>query len=138
MNIRVCMAKIHNATVTEANPGYKGSISICPLIMKAAGIRPCQMLIINNCRNGDTWQTYAMLGKEGQICLNGKPPAHHFQKGDVVIILAEAWVSGGEYENLAANVVFVDDKNKIIDVKSNNLADLFHEMFVVTEDLEAS
>ncbi len=124
MNIRVCMAKLHNVTVTEANPNYKGSITIGQNLLDASGIKPYQMVIINNGRNGDTWQTYVIPGKTGEICLNGHPPAHHFKPGDVVIILAEAFVTPEEFPKLVAKVIFVDDKNSITNVESHTLGDL--------------
>lgn len=49
---------------------------------------------------------------QGQICLNG-PPARHFQRGDKVIILAEAWVTPEEFDSLDPVVVIVeDDQNR--------------------------
>ena len=121
MNIRVCMAKLHNVTVTEANPNYKGSITIGRNLLEASGIKPYQMVIINNGRNGDTWQTYVIPGKTGEICLNGQPPAHHFKPGDVVIILAEAFVTAEEYATFVSKVVFVDAKNNVSSVESHSL-----------------
>lgn len=122
MLIRTCMAKIHRATVTEADLNYVGSITIDEDLLDATGIKPFQYLIITNLRNGMFWQTYAMAGKRGQgdICLNG-PPAHHFQPGDKVIILAEAWLQPSELKDLNPVVVFVDEKNKVTEVKKHNL-----------------
>ncbi len=121
MLIRMCMAKIHRATVTEADLDYVGSITIDEDLLDAAGIRPFQYLNITNLSNGTFWQTYAMAGKRGQgdICLNG-PPARHFQKGDKVIILAECWLQPSEVGGLNPVVVFVDDKNKVTEVKKHS------------------
>jgi aspartate 1-decarboxylase len=115
------MAKIHRATVTEANLNYVGSITIDEDLMDAAGIKPFQYLIITNVTNGAFWQTYAMAGPRGKgdICLNGSP-AHHFKPGDLVIILAEAWLQPSELSELNPVVVFVDDKNKITEVKKHS------------------
>jgi len=136
MQIEVCMAKIHNATVTQANPEYKGSITICAKLMKAAGIRPYQLLHINNGRNGVHWETYAMPGKDGEICLNGWPPSHHFKKGDRVIILAIARVTPEEYEITRANVVFVDENNQRTQKESHSLGDLHRNMLASLEEAE--
>ncbi len=124
MNIRICTAKLHNVTVTEANPKYKGSITIGCELMKAAGILPYQMVIINNGRNGVSWQTYVIPGKEGEVCLNGLPPSHHFKKGDKIIVLVEAFVTPKEYKKIVAGVVFVDRDNKILEIKKERLSDL--------------
>jgi len=121
MLIRACMAKIHRATVTEANLDYVGSITIDQDLLDASGIQPFQYLIITNLRNGILWQTYAMAGKRGNgdICLNG-PPAHHFKKGDKVIILAEAYLKPDEMKDLNTTVVFVDEKNRVTEVKKHS------------------
>lgn len=111
MLLRACIAKIHRATVTEADLNYVGSITIDEDLLELAGIRPFQYLNITNCSNGIFWQTYAMAGARGQghICLNG-PPARHFQKGDKIIILAEALVAPEEFDSLDPVIVIVEDE----------------------------
>ncbi len=121
MLIRVCMAKIHRATVTEADLNYVGSITIDEDIIDACNIKSFQYVNITNVSNGIFWQTYVIPGKRGNgdVCLNG-PPARHFQKGDKVIILAEAWLEASELSDLNPIVVFVDDKNKITEIKKHS------------------
>jgi aspartate 1-decarboxylase len=118
MLIRMCMAKIHRATVTEADLNYVGSITVDEELLEASGIHAFQYVNITNLSNGVFWQTYAVAGARGSgaICLNG-PPARHFQPGDKIIVLAEAWVDPKEVEELDPVVVFVDDQNHITDVK---------------------
>ena len=108
------MAKIHRATVTDASLDYVGSITIDPNIIFASGIKPFQMVIINNVSNAVSWQTYVVPGRKGKgdIILNG-PPARLFQRGDKIIILAEAYIEPSEYKNFKTTVVFVDEKNKV-------------------------
>jgi aspartate 1-decarboxylase len=119
MLIRACMAKIHRATVTEADLNYVGSITIDEALLEASGMLPYQYVNITNVSNAAFWQTYIMAGKKGSgvICLNG-PPARLFQPGDKVIILAEAWLDPKDLKEPV--VVFVDDKNKVTDVKGHN------------------
>jgi aspartate 1-decarboxylase len=114
------MAKIHRATVTEADLSYVGSITIDEDLLDASGIKPFQYLNITNISNGVFWETYAVAGERGRgdICLNG-PPARHFQPGDKVIILAEAWLEPRELKDLNPVVVFVDDKNRVTEVKKH-------------------
>ena len=121
MLIRTCMAKIHRATVTNADLNYVGSITIDEDLIDAAGMRPFQYVNITNVSNGIFWQTYVMPGERGKgdICLNG-PPARHFQKGDKVIILAEAWLEPSEMKDLNPVVVFVDERNKITDTQKHS------------------
>jgi aspartate 1-decarboxylase len=125
MLIRACMAKIHRATVTEADLNYVGSITIDEALLEQSGIQPFQYVNITNVSNGIFWQTYVIAGEKGggDICLNG-PPARHFQKGDKVIILAEAWLEPSEMKNLNPVVVFVDDKNKVTKVKKHKMIPL--------------
>lgn len=114
MLIEVCIGKIHRATVTEADLNYVGSITIDETLARAAGFREFQKVTITNLRNGVLWYTYVMYGKpdSGTVCLNG-PPAHHFQKGDLVIILAYAHVAPEELAAISPVIVFVDADNKI-------------------------
>ena len=121
MLIRACMAKIHRATVTEADLNYVGSITIDTALLEAAGMSPFQYVNITNVANGVFWQTYIMPGPAGggDICLNG-PPARHFQPGDKVIILAEAWLAPAEMKDLNPVVVFVDEANRITQVERHN------------------
>jgi aspartate 1-decarboxylase len=120
MLIRVCISKIHRATVTQAELNYVGSITIDEDLLDASGIKPFQYLNITNVSNGIFWQTYAIPGPRGNgdICLNG-PPARHFQPGDKIIILAEGWVEPAELPSINPIVVFVDEKNKVTEVKKH-------------------
>ena len=120
MLIRACMAKIHRATVTQADLNYVGSITIDEAILEASGMQPFQYVNITNVSNGIFWQTYVMAGPRGRgdICLNG-PPARHFQPGDKIIVLAEAWLEPKELPTLEPVVVFVDEKNQVTEVKKH-------------------
>jgi aspartate 1-decarboxylase len=123
MLICACMAKIHRATVTEADLNYVGSITIDEALLEASGIVPFQYVNITNLANGAFWRTYVMPGKRGRgdICLNG-PPARHFQRGDKIIILAEAWLEPSQIKNLNPVIVFVDNENRIAEVKHDQAA----------------
>ena len=114
------MAKIHRATVTEADLNYVGSITIDEELLEKSGIKPFQYVNITNISNGIFWQTYVMPGKKGNgdICLNG-PPARHFQPGDKIIVLAEAYLEPSEMKDLHLTIVFVDDKNKVTKVEKH-------------------
>lgn len=118
MLIRVCTSKIHRATVTQADLNYVGSITIDGDLLEASRMRPFQYVNIANVSNGVFWQTYIMQGERGNgdICLNG-PPARHFQPGDKIIILAEAFIESSEFPALDPVVVFVDERNKVTEIK---------------------
>ena len=118
MLVNVCIAKLHRATVTDADLNYVGSITIDEGLLEAVGLLPGQMVQITNVSNAVLWRTYIVKGKKGkgEIILNG-PPARFFQKGDKVIILGEAWVDAKDAAKMSPTVVFMDDKNKITKIK---------------------
>ena len=121
MLIRVCTAKIHRATVTKADLNYVGSVTIDEALLEESGIKQNQMVHVNNLSNGISWQTYVMRGERGSgvICLNG-PPARHFQPGDKVVIIAEAFIEPSTIESLDMVVVIVeDDRNKVFRTEVN-------------------
>jgi aspartate 1-decarboxylase len=112
MQIEILKSKIHRATVTEADLMYEGSVSIDPKLIKAAGFYLNEKVDILNCNNGERFSTYVIEGGPGQICLNGAA-ARLVQPGDIVIIVSYAQVSLEEARAYKAQVVFVDSKNKI-------------------------
>ena len=118
MLVNVCIAKLHRATVTDGSLDYMGSITIGEALLEAVGLVPGQMVQINNLSNAATWRTYILKGERGKgdIVLNG-PPARLFQKGDKVVILGEAWVTAEEAAKMSPMVAFMDDKNRITEVK---------------------
>ena len=122
MLTRFCVAKIHRATVTEADLNYVGSITIDEVLLEKSGIKPFQMVNVHSLSNAAAWQTYAIAGARGSgtICLNG-PPARLFQPGDKVIIIAEAYLKPSEADELAPVVVFVDDQNRVTKVERHAL-----------------
>src|SRR5436853_512840 len=98
MQLTFCQAKIHRATVTDADLNYPGSITIDSDLVDAAGLFSGQLVKINSLgESGISWETYIVKGKagKGEIILNG-PPARHFKKGDLVIILAYVLVDSSE------------------------------------------
>ena len=118
MLVNVCIAKLHRATVTDGSLDYMGSITIDEALLEAVGLVPGQMVQITNVSNAVLWRTYIVRGDKGkgEIILNG-PPARLFQKGDKVIILGEAWVEMADAAKMSPTVVFMDDKNRITEVK---------------------
>lgn len=118
MLLEVVVAKLHRLRVTEADLNYEGSITLDEELLDASGIRPYQYVNITNVSNGVFWRTYVIAGHRGngEVCLNG-PPARHFQKGDKIIVLAEGWIEPSELPNLDPIVVFVDEQNKVTEIR---------------------
>jgi len=122
MTITVCTGKLHRVRVTEAKLNYKGSITIGRELMDAAGIMPCQLVHINNMANAVHWETYAIPGKTGEICLNGCP-ARLFQPGDEVIILSLEQLTREEAARAEHKVVYVDADNKPTQIETKRISD---------------
>ena len=115
MLLEFLYAKIHRATVTDANLDYVGSITIDETLLKASNIKVGQKVDILDVNNGERFQTYVIKGKadSGCICLNGAA-ARKVQKGDKVIIVSYAYFNPDEVEGFEPTVVIVDDNNKIV------------------------
>lgn len=107
----VLRAKIHRATVTDADLHYEGSCSIDPALMRAADIVDGEQIHIVNVTNGSRAVTYAIEGAPGQIGLNGAM-AHIGGRGDIVIIIAYGQLSDAELATHRPKVVLVDGANR--------------------------
>ena len=116
MKIDMMYSKIHRATVTGADLMYEGSVSIDTALLKEAKMFLNQKVDIVNCNNGARFSTYIIAGKKGEICLNGAA-ARLVQKGDKVIIISYASIDLADAAKHEPNVVFVDDKNKVVEKK---------------------
>ncbi len=108
-------AKIHRATVTEANLEYVGSITIDKALLKAVNIKKNQKVEILNINNGERFSTYVIEGEEnsGIICLNGAA-ARKAQVKDKIIIVAYALLDEKEQMNFTPKIAHVDNNNKLI------------------------
>lgn len=113
-------SKLHRVTVTDGNLTYPGSITICPLLMKAANIRAYEYVHINNVNSANHWETYAIPGEQGDIILNG-PPARLFQPGDPVVILTFQHITDDELETFTHTDVNVDQQNRITKIDTKKL-----------------
>ncbi|GBF22956.1 aspartate 1-decarboxylase [Candidatus Gastranaerophilus sp. (ex Termes propinquus)] len=108
-------AKIHRATVTDANLNYTGSITIDKALLKASTIKVGQKVDVLNLNNGERFHTYVIEGEEnsGTVCLNGAA-ARLVQKEDKVIIVAYALMSDEEEAGFEPKIVHVDTENRIV------------------------
>ncbi len=111
MLLNLLKSKIHRATVTSADLNYQGSISIDPALCAKANIRQWEAVDIYNVTNGERFSTYVILGKPGEITLNGAA-ARRVQVGDKVIIATFAMFDEKEAESHVPTVILVDDHNQ--------------------------
>jgi len=111
-------SKIHQATVTDANIHYEGSITVDRRLMDAADLIPYEQVQIYNVLNGERFSTYVIEGEPGSgvICVNGAA-AHLAKEGDLVIIASFASYSEEEAKGHEPKLVYVNGKNRIIGTK---------------------
>lgn len=109
-------SKIHRARVTGADINYEGSISIDTRLMKAADILPYEQVAVLNINNGARFETYAIEGEKGEICLNGAA-ARLAVKGDIVIILTYQGIAEENLDEYHPKLVYVNEKNDITSIK---------------------
>jgi aspartate 1-decarboxylase len=107
-------SKIHRATVTGADLHYVGSISLDPELMRLSDIREHEQVAILDIDNGARFETYAILGEPGEVCLNGAA-ARLVQPGDRVIVITYADYEDAELDRYEPTVVHVDTENRPVD-----------------------
>ncbi|MEL4106536.1 aspartate 1-decarboxylase [Oscillospiraceae bacterium WX1] len=111
-------AKLHRATVTQADIHYVGSVTIDKSLLQQAGILPGEKVQIVNLNNGERFETYTIEGEaeSGVVCVNGAA-ARLVQPGDKVIIIAYAMMDESEAKIFKPNVLILDDANHVVHVR---------------------
>jgi len=107
----VLRSKIHNATVTEANPAYIGSVTIDRELIDRAGFWEGEKVLVVSNDTGERLETYIIPGDPGSgvIAMNGAA-ARCVQAGEQIIIMGFELAD----EPLAARRVLVDEHNHFI------------------------
>jgi len=111
MRRRMMKSKVHRATVTEADLHYVGSIALDPDLMQRADILENEQVHVLDIDNGARFETYAITGGPGDVCVNGAA-ARMVQPGDKVIVITYADYEEAELENFEPSVVIVGDDNQ--------------------------
>ena len=111
----IMSAKIHRATVTEANPDYVGSITIDSDLLDAADLVVGEQVHVVCVDSGARLITYVIPGPPGSgtIAMNGAA-ARLIHPGETVIVIAYAQLTPAELSAHQPNVVHVDGSNRII------------------------
>lgn len=115
MELTMLKAKIHRATVTQAEIDYVGSVTIDSYLLEQSGIMEYEKVQIVDINNGNRFETYTIAGEEGSgiICLNGAA-AKCVNVGDKVIIMAYADMTPEEAKQHKPTVLFVNEENEIV------------------------
>jgi aspartate 1-decarboxylase len=111
---KLLRAKIHRATVTDAQLEYVGSLTIDKDVMAAAGILPNECIQVVDITNGTRHWTYAIEGASGSgvMCVNGAA-AHLVKVGDRIIVMAFGYFTPEEAAEFTPRIVLVDDNNHV-------------------------
>ncbi len=114
MQIEMLKAKIHRATVTQAELNYVGSITVDSDLLEVSGIREYEKVDVVDIDNGQRLTTYTIAGEAGSgvICLNGAA-ARLVSVGDKVILMCYCTMAPEEADKHKPRVVFVDEKNRV-------------------------
>ncbi len=107
-------AKIHRATVTEADLHYDGSLTIDENLLNEVGIVPWERVKVYNINNGERFDTYAIRGEPGSgvIGLNGAA-ARKGMIGDLIIIVSFGFYPHEELDNYRPKIALLNEKNQI-------------------------
>src|SRR5919197_5900966 len=119
MQREMLKSKIHRATVTASDPDYVGSITLYPVLMRAAGLLGGEQVHVWDIENGARFVTYAIEGEPGSgaVQVNGAA-ARLVNEGDTVIVASFGAYDERDLERYAPVVVHVDDDNAISRIDS--------------------
>jgi len=114
MLVTLLKAKLHRATVTQADLDYEGSIAIDRDLLDASGILPHEQVDVLNVTNGERFTTYAIEAPRGSrdVAVNGAA-ARLVQTGDKVIMVAYCQIPAEEARNYHPTVVVLGEGNEV-------------------------
>ena len=105
----VLRSKIHNATVTEANINYIGSITIDQELIERVGLWVGERVLVVSNSTGSRVETYVIAGERGSgyIAMNGAA-AHLIKAGEQIIIMGFELTS----EPVSPKIILVNAQNR--------------------------
>ena len=113
MLVTMMKAKLHRATVTQADLEYEGSIAIDRDLLDASGIFAHEQVDVLNITTGARFTTYAIEAPRGSrtVGVNGAA-ARLVQSGDKLIVVSYCQMDASEARNYAPSVVLLDEGNR--------------------------
>ena len=111
-------AKLHRATVTEADLHYEGSCGIDSDLLEQADMREFERIELYNVNNGERFATYIIKAAKGSgtVSLNGAA-ARKAQVGDLLIICTYSPVDDAAVPHWKPRVVLLGEGNRINEIK---------------------
>ena len=114
MLVTMMRAKLHRATVTQADLDYEGSIAIDRDLLDASTLLPHEQVDVLNITTGARFTTYAIEAPRGSRVIGGNGAAARLvQRGDKVIVGTYGQLPQEEARNYAPTVVLLDEGNEI-------------------------
>ena len=112
MLLTLMRAKLHRATVTQADLDYEGSIAIDKDLLDLSTLLPHEQVDVLNITTGARFTTYVIEAPRGSrtVGVNGAA-ARLVQPGDRVIVVAYGQLPQEEARNYAPTVVLLDEGN---------------------------
>jgi aspartate 1-decarboxylase len=107
----VLSSKIHKATVTQAELGYIGSITIDEALIERVDLWPGERVLVVSNTSGARLETYVIAGARdsGTICMNGAC-AHLINVGEELIIMGFSLAEAP----IRATAILVDERNRFV------------------------
>ncbi len=123
-------SKIHRARITGSELHYEGSLSLDEALMEAANLLPFEKIEVYNVSNGNRFSTYVIPAPagSGEVRLNGAA-ARMGMPTDIIIIASYALIEDQKLKNFKPQLVYVDENNRIVDVKEGILAEYDWQSF---------
>ena len=115
MLLTMMKAKLHRATVTQADLDYEGSIAIDRDLLDESGILPHEQVDVLNISTGARFTTYAIEAPRGSrvFGVNGAA-ARLVQKGDRIIVVTYCQLPAEEARNYTPTVVLLSEDNDVV------------------------
>lgn len=119
MMLTMLKSKLHQATITQCDLHYEGSITIDENLLEEANILPYEQVDVLNINNGQRFTTYAIIGERGSgiIGVNGAA-ARLAQAGDSIIICAYSRMEEAVAKNYKPTVLLMNPDNTVKTEKS--------------------
>ena len=112
--LQILKSKIQEVIVKESNINYPGSISLPSELLKASGIKPFELVHVNNKTNGNRIITYVVKSKAtGFVSVNGAA-SKLFNTGDVIHVLAFTYLNSQEVDSFQPTLVIADKENNVL------------------------
>ena len=109
---KMLRSKIHRATITQCDPDYVGSLTIDADLLRAADMRPNELVLVLDIDNAARFETYIIHGEPGSgvMAVNGAA-AKLVEPGHKIIVCCFGLMTDDDLDDHQARIVLVDENN---------------------------